>query len=79
MKITIEVDTWSQAHHLGIVLADAAWQFRKNAETDTYGISDALIRHAEFFERTAKAVTKQADPLNQKLWDDREKQLDAKT
>lgn len=61
MKITIEVETWHEAHYLAGALVNAAWSYQ-GAE---------LPHYADFFRRAARAVTKQAEPLNQKLWDER--------
>jgi hypothetical protein len=61
VKITIDVETWHRAHYLGCVLADAEYQFRKHG----------LDGDAYFFRRIARAVTKQAQPLNLELWEKR--------
>jgi hypothetical protein len=61
VKITLEVETWHRAHYLGCVLADAEYQFRKHG----------LEQDADFFRRLARAVTKQAQPLNLELWEKR--------
>jgi hypothetical protein len=58
MIVTIEVETWGQAHHLASKLADAEWRFR---QLDLPG-------YADFFKQTAKAITQQAEPLNEAEW-----------
>jgi hypothetical protein len=61
VKITIDVETWHRAHYLGCALADAEHQFRR------WGLDE----DADFFRRTARAVTKQAQVLNVQLWEKR--------
>jgi hypothetical protein len=61
VKIALDVETWHRAHYLGCVLADAEYQFRKHG----------LEQDADFFRRIARAVTKQAQPLNLELWEKR--------
>lgn len=77
MKITIDVDTWGEAHHIACALADLAWDFRTSAATEpTFGLTEALNRYADFFGGTARAITKQAAPLNEAAWLERKKNLD---
>lgn len=67
MRVTIEVDSWHQAHHLGCILADAEWAY--NNQAAKWGRDDevkaALTAYARFFRRVAKAVTTQAKGLNE--------------
>ena len=59
MQITIEVESWHQAHHLGCILADASYAYNQQAER--WGKDDevrtALRDYAKLFRRVAKAVT----------------------
>ena len=59
MQITIEIENWHQAHHLGCVLADAEWAYNQQAEK--WGKDDevrqALKAYAKLFRRVARAVT----------------------
>lgn len=63
MQISIEVDNWHQAHHLGCILSDAEFAFRENASKGGAG-AEAVEAYADFFRRVAREVTKQAKPLN---------------
>jgi basic membrane lipoprotein Med (substrate-binding protein (PBP1-ABC) superfamily) len=69
--VTIKIDSWHQAHHLGCVLADAEYEFRKEADAWVRShnqtqdeVSTALNAYADFFKRVAKEVTSQAKGLN---------------
>lgn len=66
MQISIKVDTWPQAHHLGCILADAEYAFRQRASEwgKQDAVSEALEAYAKFFRQIAREVTKQAGPLN---------------
>jgi hypothetical protein len=61
MKITIEVESWHLAHYLAGKLTDAAYSYRILG----------LEKQAKFFDRTAKSVVKQAEPLNWAAWHER--------
>ena len=58
MKITLEVESWHLAHYLAGKCADAAYSYRQLG----------LEKQARFFDRTAKAISKQAEPLNWAAW-----------
>lgn len=69
MQISISIDTWHQAHHLGCALADAEWKCLDAAANSVakWGedeVSQALRAYAKFFRQVAKEVTKQAGVLN---------------
>lgn len=66
MQVVIEVKSWHEAHHLGCILADAEWEFRKHAETwpKDDEVRQGFVAYADFFKRVAKAVTTQAKVLN---------------
>ena len=70
MQISISIDTWHQAHHLGCALADAEYEQLQASENwlKNHGEKDevynALLAYAKFFRNVAKAVTKQASSLN---------------
>jgi hypothetical protein len=58
MEIKIAVESWHLAHYLAGKCADAAYSYRQLG----------LEQQAKFFDRTARAITKQAEPLNWMAW-----------